>query len=84
MKQLLSEVINEIKPSKEYENEILNKANNIINIINKSIKEEKAAIGGSGAKGTWLKLSMQIYLSNSTTINSRTKAISCQIFWKNS
>jgi len=55
MKQLLLEVINEIKPSKEYENEILNKANNIINIINKNIKDAKAVLGGSGAKGTWLK-----------------------------
>ena len=55
MKQLLSEVINDIKPSKEYEKEILNKANSIINKINKSIKDAKAVLGGSGAKGTWLK-----------------------------
>ena len=55
MKKLLSEVIDDIKPSKEYEVEILNKANNIINKINKDIKDAKAVLGGSGAKGTWLK-----------------------------
>jgi len=55
MKQLLLEVINDIKPSKEYEKEILGKANNIINKINKGIKDARAVLGGSGAKGTWLK-----------------------------
>ncbi|MCH8004418.1 MAG: CCA tRNA nucleotidyltransferase [Nanoarchaeota archaeon] len=55
MKKLLSEVINEIKPSNEYEKEILGKANNIIYKINKNIKDAKAVLGGSGAKGTWLK-----------------------------
>jgi len=55
MKKLLSEVINEIRPSREYEEEILIKANSIIKIINKNIKHVKAVLGGSGAKGTWLK-----------------------------
>ena len=55
MKKLLSEVLNDIKPSKEYEKEILDKAYQIINKINKSIKDAKAILGGSGAKGTWLK-----------------------------
>ena len=55
MKKLLLEVIGDIKPSKEYEKEILDKANNIINKINKDIKDAKAVLGGSGAKGTWLK-----------------------------
>ena len=55
MKKLLSETIDNIKPSKEYEKEILDKANDIINKINKNIKEAKAILGGSGAKGTWLK-----------------------------
>jgi len=45
MKKLLSEVINDIKPSKEYENEILDKANSIINKINKNIKYAKAVLG---------------------------------------
>lgn len=55
MKQLLSEVIKDIKPSKEYEKEILGKANSIINKINKGIKGAKAVLGGSGAKKTFLK-----------------------------
>ncbi|MEK6869145.1 MAG: CCA tRNA nucleotidyltransferase [Nanoarchaeota archaeon] len=53
--KLLSEVLNDIRPSKEYEKEILNKADQIINKINKSIRDAKAVLGGSGAKGTWLK-----------------------------
>jgi tRNA nucleotidyltransferase (CCA-adding enzyme) len=55
MKHLLSEVINDIKPSREYEKEILDKANSIILKVNKNIKDAKAILGGSGAKGTWLK-----------------------------
>ncbi len=55
MEKLLKEVLQEIRPSKEYEKEILNKADQIINKINKSIRDAKAALGGSGAKGTWLK-----------------------------
>jgi len=55
MKKLLSEVLNEIKPSKEYEKDILDKANSIIHKINKGIKDAKTVLGGSGAKGTWLK-----------------------------
>ncbi len=55
MKQLLSEVLKSIKPSKEYEKEILDKANKIINKINRSLKDAKAILGGSGAKGTFLK-----------------------------
>jgi len=55
MKQLLLEIISEIKPSKEYKLDILNRANNIVNIINKNIKYAKVVLGGSGAKGTWLK-----------------------------
>tara|TARA_Y100000031_G_C8219707_1_gene385245 strand:- start:313 stop:1554 length:1242 start_codon:yes stop_codon:yes gene_type:complete len=55
MKKLLSEAIEDIKPDKDYEKEILGKANNIINRINKGLKNAKAVLGGSGAKGTWLK-----------------------------
>ena len=53
--KLLSEVLNGIKPSREYEEEILKKANSIINRINENVKNAKAVLGGSGAKGTWLK-----------------------------
>ena len=55
MKKLLSEVLEDIKPSREYEKEILDKANYIINRINKGLKDAKAVLGGSGAKGTFLK-----------------------------
>ena len=55
MKKLLSEAIKRIKPDKEYEKEILLKANKIIIKINGSLKNAKAVLGGSGAKGTWLK-----------------------------
>ena len=55
MKKLLSEVLNDIRPTKEYEKEILDKADQIIGRINKKLKDAKAILGGSGAKGTWLK-----------------------------
>ena len=55
MKQLLSEVLRDIRPTKEYENDILEKADGIVKKINKGIKNAKAVLGGSGAKGTWLK-----------------------------
>ncbi|MDP6548308.1 MAG: CCA tRNA nucleotidyltransferase [Candidatus Woesearchaeota archaeon] len=55
MKKLLLEVLEDIKPSKDYEKDILGNANNIISAINKGIKNAKAVLGGSGAKGTWLK-----------------------------
>ena len=55
MKKLLSEVLKEIKPTKNYEAEILEKANNIVKTLNSKIKDAKPVLGGSGAKGTWLK-----------------------------
>ena len=55
LKNILSEALEDIKPKKEYEKEILNKASGIISKINKGIKDAKAILGGSGAKGTWLK-----------------------------
>ena len=55
MKNLLSEVLEEIKPDKEYEREIFQKAESIIKKINSGLKNAKAVLGGSGAKGTWLK-----------------------------
>ena len=55
MDKLLLEVIKDIRPDKEYENNVLGKANDIIKKINKNIKDAKAVLGGSGAKGTWLK-----------------------------
>jgi len=55
MKELLSEVIKDIRPSEKYEKEILDKASSIINKLNKNIKDAKSVLGGSGAKRTWLK-----------------------------
>jgi len=53
--KLLKEVVEEIKPNKDYEKEILDKVDSIIYKINKKIKDGKAVLGGSGAKGTFLK-----------------------------
>jgi len=55
MKKILSEILKEIKPSKEEETDIQNRVNSILKKINKNLKEAKAILGGSGIKGTWLK-----------------------------
>ncbi len=55
MKELLSEAIKGIRPDKKYEEDILIRTDNIIKKINKNIKDAKVILGGSGAKGTWLK-----------------------------
>jgi len=55
MKKLLSEVLRDVKPNMEYEKEILGKADSIIYTINKDLRDAKAILGGSGAKGTFLK-----------------------------
>jgi tRNA nucleotidyltransferase (CCA-adding enzyme) len=55
MKQFLLDVLNDIKPSPEYEKDVLARADSIIKKINKGLKDAKAVLGGSGAKGTYLK-----------------------------
>lgn len=55
IKSILNEVLEEIQPDKNYEKEIFARLNSIIDKINKNQKYIKAALGGSGAKGTWLK-----------------------------
>ena len=55
IKLILNEVLVEIQPDKNYEKEIFEKLNFIIKKINQSQKNIKAILGGSGAKGTWLK-----------------------------
>lgn len=55
IKALLDEVLKEIQPDRNYEKEIFSKLNFIIKKINKNQKNIKAVLGGSGAKGTWLK-----------------------------
>ena len=54
--QILNEILEEIKPDKEYEQEIFKRLNAIIKKINHKRKGFHAILGGSGAKGTWLKV----------------------------
>ena len=55
IKQILDEALKEIQPDKNYEKEIFEKLEIIIKKINQNQKNIKAILGGSGAKGTWLK-----------------------------
>ena len=55
IKLILDEVLEEIQPNENYEKEIFEKLNYIIEKINQNQKNIKAILGGSGAKGTWLK-----------------------------
>ena len=55
VKFILNEVLKEIQPDKSYEKEIFDRLNYIIGKINKNKRHIKAILGGSGAKGTWLK-----------------------------
>jgi len=55
IKSILDDVLKEIQPDKNYEKEIFEKLNSIIKKINQNQKNIKAVLGGSGAKGTWLK-----------------------------
>ena len=58
MQDILNQVLKEIKPSKE-EQEAVNKI--VKEVLSKiKIKGAKAVLGGSGAKGTWLKNSYDI------------------------
>ena len=52
---ILNEVLKDIQPDRNYEKEIFEKLNAIIKKINLKQKSIKAVLGGSGAKGTWLK-----------------------------
>ncbi len=55
VKSMLDDVLREIQPDKSYEKEIFSRLNFIIKQINQGQKNIKAILGGSGAKGTWLK-----------------------------
>ena len=48
-------VLKDIQPDKAYEKEIFEKLSIIIKKINQGHKDFRAVLGGSGAKGTWLK-----------------------------
>lgn len=52
---ILSKALDGIRPDREYEQKIFSIIGEIISSINKSSKDFKAVLGGSGAKGTWLK-----------------------------
>ena len=55
MKNILDQVLKEIKPSKSEEKEIKNRIDGILKKINKELTDAKAILGGSGIKGTWLR-----------------------------
>ncbi len=55
MKALIDEVIKEIKPSREEEAAVSASVKTVLDRINKGLKNAKAILGGSGAKGTWLR-----------------------------
>src|SRR3989338_3235575 len=55
MKKILIDALKAIKPTKEEEREVLNRVDSILSRINKRLVYAKAVLGGSGAKGTWLK-----------------------------
>ena len=55
IKSILNEVLEAIQPDRNYEKEIFERLDAIIKKINRNQKDFKAVLGGSGAKGTWLK-----------------------------
>ncbi len=55
IKKILNDVLEDIQPDKIYEEEIFSRLNEIIMKINRNQKNVKAILGGSGAKGTWLR-----------------------------
>ena len=55
IRHVLDEVLESIQPDKDYEKDIFEKLSVIIKKVNKGQKHIKAILGGSGAKGTWLR-----------------------------
>lgn len=49
------EVLKKIKPTKEEEREVKNKIESFLKKLNSVLGDAKGVLGGSGAKGTWLK-----------------------------
>lgn len=62
IKDILSEVLLEVKPSKEEEKALMLKVNEFIKKLQSKFGKEKVKVilGGSGAKGTWLKNTFDI------------------------
>ncbi len=52
---VLDAVLKEIKPDKEERRKIKKKIDSFLERLNKGLKDAKAVLGGSGAKGTWLR-----------------------------
>ena len=55
MEEVIKDVLSEIKPTKEEEKKVNKIVNAMIKKIDRKIKNTKVILGGSGAKGTWLK-----------------------------
>ncbi|MBW2991591.1 CCA tRNA nucleotidyltransferase [Candidatus Woesearchaeota archaeon] len=53
--EVLKQVLKEIKPTAEEEKKVISKVNAFVKKINTGLKDAKAELYGSGAKGTWLK-----------------------------
>jgi tRNA nucleotidyltransferase (CCA-adding enzyme) len=54
--KILKEVLAEIKPDEELKTEVAGKIYSVLEKLEKKLKKEaKVVLGGSGAKGTWLK-----------------------------
>ena len=55
IRKMLAGVLEGIQPGTKFEREMFGRLNEIIKKINQGQKSIKAILGGSGAKGTWLK-----------------------------
>jgi len=53
------DILEKIKPTKQEEQKTLEKINKVLKKI--KIKDTKVILGGSGAKGTWLKNRRRMY-----------------------
>jgi tRNA nucleotidyltransferase (CCA-adding enzyme) len=54
--KILKEVLEEIKPDEELKTDVAGKIAVVLEALQKKIKDAKVILGGSGAKGTWLRL----------------------------
>ncbi|MBW2991700.1 nucleotidyltransferase domain-containing protein, partial [Candidatus Woesearchaeota archaeon] len=52
---VLKEVLEEVKPSIKEEKDVISKVNAFVKKVNTGLKDAKAELYGSGAKGTWLR-----------------------------
>ena len=79
--KLLKQVLADIKPTKEEEKEVEERTREFISKLNKALKDGKAVLGGSGAKGLgWQGSMMLMCLCSLITRNTRIKVINYQMF----